>query len=235
MSGAATDVTARTASTALGASPDTDAYPLFDPKDNSFWFVRNGTDVMRVPEGSTQATKVGTVPAGDSFVISRTGNLVDIPSTTDSIGDTQIGISYGSPLSADSDGTEFSTFSNTGLELGPTGRGPWTPSPIAGLGSFEGGLTATWLNDTLLIAPLASGAVDLLTYTPNDSSLTAATLLTTTPSSPTFTISPDGKTLAFLASLAGGGLGLYEISLGEAGAQARFVGATTCNELIGWR
>ena len=52
-----TDVTAFSALTALGVSADTDSYPLFDPKDNSFWFVRNGTDVTRVLDGGTQPMK----------------------------------------------------------------------------------------------------------------------------------------------------------------------------------
>ena len=209
LTGAVTDVTAFSASTALGASADTDSYPLFDPKDNSFWFVRNGTDVMRVLDGGTQPMKVGTIPDGDSFVISRTGTLVDIPSATDSLGDVQVGISFGLPLKTNPDGTEFSTYSSNGiLELGPTGRGPWTPSSVAGLGPPDTGdpAYATWLTDTLLLAPLKSGAVDLLTYTPSAPTVTAATLLSSplpdvggggAPASPTFTISPDGKNSRF--------------------------------------
>ena len=49
-----------------------------------------------------------------------------------------------------------------------------------------------------------------------------------------FTISPDGRTLAFLASMAGGGLGLYEVALGKP-EHSQFVSITTCSELIGWR
>jgi hypothetical protein len=251
LTGAVTDISAMTSPPPSfgGAQPTIDTNPEFDPGDNSFWFART-TDgktaaVMRVSDGSSTASAVGTISYSDAWGISSLGTLVDV---SDPYSPSGLPPSV-NPRASVAVTIAGSGSSASGTQIALLPAGSWKQATISGpdatafgVGSSLADTALQWLTDTGLICtvPQASGGseIDLLTYTPGTTLLTEATLVSSNnATSSHFIASPGGSEIAFLSYTQGMPTMMYTIAAGDLKGQPTPIGTplSDMTSLLAWR
>jgi hypothetical protein len=250
--GAVTDVSGITTppTPTFGAPPaPIDSDPKFDPKDNSFWFVRSGTSILRVPDGGSEASTVAVrnlAPgATNDWGISAGSSLVDFGILQSNAPGYLLLRPWVNPDATVAIGGEYST----GTQVTALPNVQWRPATITGDDSTAFGRPTyvsefDWITDTQILCNVFSSnsngtATDLLTYSPGTGAFTAATLLSSNfAMNSDFLASPDGSTVAFLSNNQGQTTP-YTIALSNLGGQPAPIGplgsANGAVMLLAWR